>query len=214
MIIGGPFAFLIGLFSLGAAGVSGMLQQAQYDAAYQAEVARKKEMANHNYLPKVVQNDFEGIAYDRCRRNIIASTNRIRMEHDIWKEFMDVRLPYGVTSREIMACAVAKHVTEDWFGYEYCIDNAKWNIPHWIDLKKYYADDKYYTDESEKVIVLPWEEIINSRLYREVYSYHYIFHRAMQRHQRRGEFEPNIDISYRELEPPTDPTINTMHWYV
>lgn len=147
MLFGGPFTFLAGLFGLGAAGASYLVESAGREAENAAYRQRQKE---HNFAPADFQQELEKRAAFNHRYNSADSNcmgfNKDKIIREMMKDHGPIRCTVlGID--DLAACAIAKYYIEKEFGLEYDPNNS------WFPLRTYHytfmADyfDNYTTDE-------------------------------------------------------------------
>ena len=147
MLFGGPFTFLAGLFGLGAAGASYLVESAGREAENAAYRQRQRE---HNFAPAAFQQELEQRAafnrgYGYSHRNCMGfNLDKIR------EAMMKDHGPIYCTAlgiQDLAACAIAKYYIEKEFGLEYDPNNS------WFPLRTYHYTfmvdyfDNYTTDE-------------------------------------------------------------------
>ena len=147
MLFGGPFTFLAGLFGLGAAGASYLVESAGREAENAAYRQRQRE---HNFAPADFQQELEQRAafnrgYGYSHRNCMGfNLDKIR------EAMMKDHGPIYCTAlgiQDLAACAIAKYYIEKEFGLEYDPNNS------WFPLRTYHYTfmvdyfDNYTTDE-------------------------------------------------------------------
>lgn len=203
MIIGGPFTFLAGLFSLGVAGVSGMLQNTNSTTLDQIEARRQAYIKNNNYMPPKIQQGFEALVmWNRDPYyGALAGFDLNKMEADIVKEVPFEDLPYGVIWRDVLNCAIAKYQIEEVFHFKYNREFSKKGIPYSIDLDKWTHDPKYIHPKSIEYRSLPWDELIHNKVARQYYYGYYIFHKYLSQFVESGEIEADLG-DWKPLPPP------------
>ena len=147
MLFGGPFTFLAGLFGLGAAGVSYLIESAGREAENAAYRQRQRE---HNFAPADFQQELEKYAafhqgYSSAYNNCMGF-NKNKIIREMTKDHGHIRCTVlGIP--DLAACAIAKYYIEQEFGLEYDPNNS------WFPLRTYHytfmADyfDNYTTDE-------------------------------------------------------------------
>lgn len=147
MLFGGPFTFLAGLFGLGAAGVSYLIENAGREAENAAYRQRQRE---HNFAPADFQQELEKYAafhqgYSSAYNNCMGfNKNKIR------EAMMKDHGPIYCTAlgiEDLAACAIAKYYIEQEFGLEYDPNNSWFSLRtfHYTFMANYF--DNYTTDE-------------------------------------------------------------------
>lgn len=209
MIIGGPFAFLAGLFCLGAAAIDGALHSSDTTALSRLEEQRKAEMAKHNYMPEKIQRTFEGLVklHNQLTDGAIGGFDLYAIEGDMYRELFSthtLKLAHGVLPRDVAACAIAKYYIEEVFHFEYCYQNARVPISDSTDLDKWTHNPKYISQKALEYIDMPWEKLIYNEVARKYYHGYYIFHKRLAEFMQEGLID-GVDLGdWKQLPPPEE----------
>lgn len=148
MIIGGPFTFLAGLFSLGAAGADKAVSKAKFALINEAY---EKDMATHRYIPSEIQQKFESCMNYAVqtitlpgepplyinnigRHDCFGGIDMNSVMNDIEEQYNEYITP-TVHLRQLAICAVACYFVNQ-FGYDYNLSKSIYGSGLYFDVNK------------------------------------------------------------------------------